>query len=66
MGRDTGGVVGVDLSPGAKVVSLLRLEPGTDVLTICASTTNEPARRPTEIKPGDNVTVLTLTKLPRK
>ncbi|HYE05050.1 MAG TPA: DNA gyrase subunit A [Planctomycetota bacterium] len=36
MGRDTGGVVGVDLSPSAKVVSLLRLEPGTDVLTICA------------------------------
>ncbi|MBA3845110.1 MAG: DNA gyrase subunit A [Planctomycetes bacterium] len=36
MGRDTGGVIGVDLSPGAKVVSLLRLEPGTDVLTICA------------------------------
>jgi uncharacterized protein (TIGR03067 family) len=37
-----------------------------EVLTICASTSGESAKRPTEIKPGDNVTVFTLTKLPRK
>jgi DNA gyrase subunit A len=36
MGRDTSGVTGIDLSPGAKVVSLIRLEPGTEVLSICA------------------------------
>jgi len=36
MGRDTSGVIGVDLTPGAKVVSLIRLEPGTEVLTVCA------------------------------
>ena len=36
-GRDTGGVTGIDLEPGAKVVSLLRLEEGTEVLTICAN-----------------------------
>jgi DNA gyrase subunit A len=35
MGRDTSGVVGIDLTPGARVVSLIRLEPGVDVLTIC-------------------------------
>ena len=34
-GRDTGGVIGIDLEPGAKVVSLIRLEPGSEVLTIC-------------------------------
>ena len=34
-GRDTGGVGGIDLSPGARVVSLLRLDPGCEVLTIC-------------------------------
>jgi DNA gyrase subunit A len=34
-GRDTAGVIGIDLTPGAKVVSLIRLEAGTDVLTIC-------------------------------
>ncbi len=35
-GRDTGGVGGIDLNPDAKVVSLVRLDPGTEVLTICA------------------------------
>ncbi len=34
-GRDTGGVTGMDLAPGATVVSLLRLEPGVEVLTVC-------------------------------
>ncbi|MBN8525291.1 MAG: DNA gyrase subunit A [Planctomycetes bacterium] len=34
-GRDTGGVGGVDLAPGAKVVSLVRLVPGAEVLTVC-------------------------------
>jgi DNA gyrase subunit A len=34
-GRDTSGVCGIDLNPGAQVVSLLRLEPGLEVLTIC-------------------------------
>ena len=28
MGRDTGGVIGMELTPGAKVVSLVKLEPG--------------------------------------
>ncbi|MBA3685706.1 MAG: DNA gyrase subunit A [Planctomycetes bacterium] len=36
MGRDTSGVIGIDLTPGARVVSLIHLEPGTEVLTICA------------------------------
>ncbi len=35
MGRDTGGVTGIELNPGARVVSLIRLEPGSEVLTIC-------------------------------
>ena len=34
-GRDTGGVGGIDLTPGAKVVSLVREDAGTEVLTIC-------------------------------
>jgi DNA gyrase subunit A len=34
-GRDTGGVGGVDLAPNAKVVSLVRLTPGAEVLTVC-------------------------------
>jgi DNA gyrase subunit A len=37
MGRDTGGVAGIDLATGARVVSLIRLEPGSEVLTICRS-----------------------------
>ena len=37
MGRDTSGVIGIDLTPGARVVSLIHLEPGTEVLTICAN-----------------------------
>jgi DNA gyrase subunit A len=36
-GRDTGGVTGIELEPGASVVSLLRLDPETEVLTICAN-----------------------------
>jgi DNA gyrase subunit A len=36
MGRDTSGVNGMDLDPNAKVVSLIRLEAGVEVLTICA------------------------------
>ncbi len=34
-GRDTGGVIGIELQEGAKVVSLLRLEVGVEVLTLC-------------------------------
>ena len=34
-GRDTGGVTGVDLEPGASVVSLVRLIPGAEILTVC-------------------------------
>jgi DNA gyrase subunit A len=34
-GRDTGGVGGIDLAPGAKVVSLVRQDEGTEVLSIC-------------------------------
>jgi DNA gyrase subunit A len=34
-GRDTGGVTGVELEPGASVVSLVRLIPGAEVLTVC-------------------------------
>lgn len=37
MGRDTTGVAGMDLGKDAKVVSLVRLEPGTEVLTVCAN-----------------------------
>ncbi|MBA3936278.1 MAG: DNA gyrase subunit A [Planctomycetes bacterium] len=37
MGRDTSGVTGIELGSGARVVSLLRLDPGTEVLTICRS-----------------------------
>lgn len=48
-----------EISPG-----IYTFEKG--VLTICAGTSGESGRRPTEIKPGDNVTVFTLTKLPRK
>jgi DNA gyrase subunit A len=41
MGRDTGGVVGIDLSPGARVVSLIRVEKpqegktAPEILTVC-------------------------------
>ncbi len=34
-GRDTGGVGGVDLTPGASVVSLVRLVAGAEILTVC-------------------------------
>ncbi len=34
-GRDTGGVTGVDLAEQASVVSLVRLIPGAEVLTVC-------------------------------
>src|SRR5690606_10196823 len=36
MGRDTGGVIGMDLATGAEVVSLQRVPAGVDILTICA------------------------------
>jgi len=36
MGRDTGGVIGMDLASGAAVISLLRLQPDMEILTICA------------------------------
>jgi DNA gyrase subunit A len=41
MGRDTGGVAGIDLAPGAKVVSLIRVDkptegkPAPEILTVC-------------------------------
>jgi len=35
-GRDTSGVIGIELTEGSTVVSLIRLEPGIEVLTICA------------------------------
>ena len=35
-GRDTSGVIGIELTEGATVVSLIRLEPTIEVLTICA------------------------------
>ena len=34
-GRDTSGVIGMEIDPKAKVVSLIRLEAGVEVLTIC-------------------------------
>jgi len=34
-GRDTSGVIGMEIDPSAKVVSLIRLEAGVEVLTIC-------------------------------
>ena len=34
-GRDTGGVGGIDLAPGAKVISLVRHDDEAEVLTIC-------------------------------
>ncbi|MEK7413844.1 MAG: DNA gyrase C-terminal beta-propeller domain-containing protein, partial [Planctomycetota bacterium] len=35
-GRDTSGVTGIELEPNAKVVSLVRLTPGAEILTVCA------------------------------
>ncbi|MFW5829472.1 MAG: DNA gyrase subunit A [Planctomycetota bacterium] len=37
MGRDTGGVQGINLGPGAEVVSLVLAESGCDILTVCAN-----------------------------